>query len=85
MRLDGEMEIMKKKSVYESRVDGVRKAAAFRIDALETALNETKLKLARERERSEMLLSEMESFYLSKWVPNEKIEAAMKQAPPLVE
>ena len=46
---------------FRNRVDGVRAQTSMRIEALESALIETKLKLNRERERAEMRLSEMES------------------------
>ena len=46
---------------FRTRVDGIRAQTSFRIEALESALIETKLKLQRERERSDMRLAEMES------------------------
>jgi len=49
------------KEQFRCRVDGIRASTSFRIEALESALIETKLRLQRERERAEMRLAEMES------------------------
>lgn len=46
---------------HRSRVDGIRAQTSMRIEALESALIETKLQLNRERERAEMQLADMES------------------------
>ena len=46
---------------YQSRTDGIRAHASLRIEALESALIETKLKYMNELERAEMRLAEMES------------------------
>lgn len=56
-----ELENKNLKMAFRSRVDGIRAQASFRIEALESALIETKLKLMRERERTDMRLAEMES------------------------
>ena len=48
-----------------TRIDGVRAQAANRIEALETALIETKLKYRREIDRSEMEKAEIESTFLN--------------------
>ena len=56
-----ELENKTMKRAYRTRVDGIRAQTSFRIEALESALIETKLKLMRERERSDMRLAEMES------------------------
>ena len=48
-----------------TRIDGVRAQAANRIEALETALIETKLKYRRELDRSEMEKAEIESTFLN--------------------
>ena len=46
-------------------MDGVRNTCAIRIEALETAIIETKIKCGQEVNRAEMKLSEMESYLLS--------------------
>lgn len=56
-----ELENKNMKMAFRTRVDGIRAQASFRIEALESALIETKLKLQREQERSDMRLAEMES------------------------
>ena len=56
-----ELENKNLKIAFKTRVDGIRAQTSFRIEALESALTETKLKLMRERERSDMRLAEMES------------------------
>lgn len=56
-----ELENKNLKIQYRTRVDGIRAQTSMRIEALEAALIETKLKLSRERERAEMQLAEMES------------------------
>ena len=56
-----EQENKQLKMAYRTRVDGIRAHTSFRIEALESALIETKLKLNRERERASMQLAEMES------------------------
>ena len=55
------MELDLKEKQYRCRVDGIRNHTSMRIEALESALIETKLKLHRERERAEQYQSEMES------------------------
>ena len=55
------MELEMKEKQYRCRVDGIRNHTSMRIEALESALIETKLKLNRERERAEMRQAEMES------------------------
>ena len=49
-----ELENKHLKASYRTRVDGIRAQTSMRIEALESALVETKLRMARERERSEM-------------------------------
>ena len=39
---------------FRTRVDGIRAQTSMRIEALESALIETKLTMARERERAQM-------------------------------
>ena len=56
-----ELELKNLKIQYRTRVDGIRAQTSMKIEALEAALIETKLKLNRERERAEMQLAEMES------------------------
>ena len=56
-----ELENKALKKAFRTRVDGIRAQTSFRIEALESALTEIKLKLMRERERSDMRLAEMES------------------------
>ena len=56
-----ELENKSLKMQYRTRVDNIRAQTSMRIEALESALIETKLKLQRERERSDMRLAEMES------------------------
>ena len=60
------LELELRKEQFQSRVDGIRDACSLRIEALETALIETKIKYQRERERAEMRLCEMESQYLNR-------------------
>ena len=55
------IELKNAKIQYRTRVDGIRAQTSFRIEALESALIETKLRYQRERERAEMQLAEMES------------------------
>ena len=66
------MELKKNKAHFESRIDGIRQATSFRIEALEAALSETKLKYAREAERANMIASEMESYLLNKTVDDKE-------------
>ena len=56
-----EAEIKSLKHQNRSRIDGLRAHTSMKIEALESALIETKLKMMRERERSDMKLAEMES------------------------
>ena len=49
-----------------TRIDGVRAQAAMRIEALETALIETKLKYKRDLDRLEMEKGEIESTVFNK-------------------
>lgn len=56
-----ELENKALKKSFRTRVDGIRAQTSFRIEALESALTEVKLKLMRERERADMRLAEMES------------------------
>ena len=56
-----QIELKEKEKQYRCRVDGVRNHTQMQIAALESALIETKIKLARERERAEMRQAEMES------------------------
>ena len=55
------MELALSKERFRTRVDGIRAQAALRIEALESALIETKIKYQREANRAEMRLAEMES------------------------
>lgn len=59
------MELIRKESAFVARVDQIRSNTAFQIQALETALLETKIKYRREVERTEMKLAEMESHFLN--------------------
>lgn len=59
------IELKEKKAAFVTRVDAIRNNASFRIQALETALLETKIKYKREMERAEMKLAEMESNLLN--------------------
>ena len=61
-----EIELQKKTNAFNSRVDGIRKATSFRIEALESALAQTKMKYQREAERAQMYASDMESYLLNK-------------------
>jgi len=63
-----EIELKNTKIQYRTRVDGLRAQASMRIEALESALIETKLKLQRERERADMTLAEMESRLLNQYM-----------------
>jgi len=47
-----QIELKTKNAAFVSRVDSIRSNAAFRIQALETALIETKLKYRREAEQA---------------------------------
>ena len=60
------LELELRKEQFQTRVDGIRAATSLRIEALESALIETKLKYQKERERAEMRLSEMESQLLNR-------------------
>jgi hypothetical protein len=46
----------------------MKKQTGFYIEALESALAQVKLKLSREADRSNMLLSEMESYMMNNHV-----------------
>ena len=56
-----QIELKEKEKQFRCRVDGVRNLAQMRIEALESALIETKISRARDCERAEMRLAEMES------------------------
>lgn len=56
-----ELENKNLKIQYRTRVDGIRAQTSMRIEALESALIECKLRMSRDRERAEMQLAEMES------------------------
>jgi len=60
-----QIELRERKAAFVTRVDSIRANASFRIQALETALLETKIKYKREMERSEMKLAEMESYIMN--------------------
>ena len=63
-----------------ARVDGIRAWAALRIEVLETALVETKLKYAQETNRAEMKVAEMESYLLSQQKSDEEVEGDLAEA-----
>ena len=63
-----EIELKNTKIQYRTRVDGLRAQASMWIEALESALIETKLKLQRERERADMTLAELESRMLNQYM-----------------
>ena len=52
----------------------------MRIEALETALIETKIKYSQETNRAEMKLAEMESYLLSQQKSDEEIEDDLELA-----
>ena len=56
-----ELENKNLKIQYRTRVDGIRAQTSMRIEALESALIECKLRMSRDRERADMQLAEMES------------------------
>ena len=66
-----EAELKNLKIQYRTRVDGIRAHTSMRIEALESALIETKLRLNRERERAEMTMAEMESRTMNLYVDRE--------------
>lgn len=51
-------------------MDGIRAHTSMRIEVLESALIETKLRYKRERERAEMQLAEMESRTYNTYLNN---------------
>lgn len=59
------MELYMRTNAFNSRVDGIRKTTSFRIEALESALSQSKLKYAREMERAQMYAADMESYLLN--------------------
>ena len=68
------MELRLRTAQFNTRVDGIRAQASFKIEALESALIETKIKYQREMERAEMKLAEMESQMLNKIKTDEEID-----------
>lgn len=74
------LELELRKEQFQTRVDGIRAATSLRIEALETALIETKLKYQKERERAEMRLSEMESQLLNRKRSEEQIDKTLGEA-----
>lgn len=68
------MELRLRTAQFNTRVDGIRAQASFKIEALESALIETKIKYQREMERAEMKLAEMESQMLNKIKTDEDID-----------
>ena len=75
-----QIELKNAKIQYRTRVDGIRAQTSMRIEALESALIETKLRYQRERERADMQLAEMESRLLNSYMDNsdEAIERVVK-------
>ena len=71
-----EAELKNLKIQYRTRVDGIRAHTSMRIEALESALIETKLRLNRERERAEMTMAEMESRTMNLYVDSEDQQMA---------
>jgi len=53
------------KNEYLNRTRSIRNSASFRIDALESALIETKIKCQLEVDRMSMVMAEIESTYLN--------------------
>ncbi len=66
-----EIELKNLKIQYRTRVDGIRSQTSMRIEALESALIETKIRYSREMERAQMQLSEMESRLLNQSINDE--------------
>ena len=60
------IELKLRKAAFVTRVDAIRSHASFKIQALDSALIETKIKYKRETERAEMRVAEMESTLLNK-------------------
>ena len=65
---------------YQSRTDGIRAHASLRIEALESALIETKLKYMNELERAEMRLAEMESKMMNSIKTEQEVEKNLKES-----
>ncbi len=66
-----EIELKNLKIQYRTRVDGIRSQTSMRIEALESALIETKIRYQREMERAQMQLAEMESRLLNQSINDE--------------
>mmetsp|Transcript_885 Transcript_885/g.1341 ORF Transcript_885/g.1341 Transcript_885/m.1341 type:complete len:170 (-) Transcript_885:1978-2487(-) len=69
-----QMELAMKEKQYRCRIDGIRNHTSMRIEALESALIETKIKLSRERERAEMRQAEMESTQFNQALNSEQCQ-----------
>ena len=74
-----EIELTKAKQQYMTRIDGVRNQAAMRIEALESALIETKLKYKRELDRAEMIRAEMESNLYNIHLNQDRLDASIEE------
>jgi len=75
-----QIELRERKAAFVTRVDSIRANASFRIQALETALLETKIKYKREMERSEMKLAEMESYLMNQQMEKKFIDTTIETA-----
>lgn len=75
-----QIELRERKAAFVTRVDAIRSNASFRIQALETALLETKIKYKREQERAEMKLAEMESYLLNNKKEQKFIDNSIREA-----
>ena len=79
-----QIELKLKKAAFVTRVDAIRNHASFRIQALESALVETKMKYKREAERAEMKLSEIESHLLNKQKSDRFIDNSLAEVEKLL-
>ena len=74
------MDLQHRTAAFGTRVDGIREQASLRIEALESALIETKIRCQRETDRAEMRLAEMESQMLNKVKTDEEIDQNVAEA-----
>lgn len=65
---------------YQIKLDHARNQSSLRIEALESALIELKLKTAQQVDQAQMQLAEMESYLLSQHRTDEDIDDTMEEA-----
>ena len=68
-----------KEALLMSKYKRLQQVTGFQLEALETALMETKIRMNQEKERLEMRINEMESARMNQVVDEKSADALVKQ------